>query len=128
MTASERQNLQGDTRDKAAAIVGWLEEKKARDIVALDVSRICSVTEVIVVVTAGNPRHAKALADTLRERCKESGFTHLGMEGYVSGQWILVDINDVVVHIFQQDLRSLYDIEGLWSEGLPLDALSESGA
>lgn len=128
MTASERQNLQRDTRDKAEAIVGWLEEKKARDIVALDVSRVCSVTEVIVVVTAGNPRHAKALADNLRERCKELGFRHLGMEGYVSGQWILVDINDVVVHIFQEDLRSLYDIEGLWSEGRLLDVLSETRA
>lgn len=105
------------TRDKVLLVAGWLNEKKARNLTALDVSTICSVTDVMVVATAGSVRQAQALADHLLFRCGENGISFLGMDGYKTGQWVLVDLNDVIVHIFLEESRDFYNIEGLWSEG-----------
>ncbi|GAB6178240.1 ribosome silencing factor [Desulfobaculum senezii] len=94
----------------------WLDEKKGRDVVALDVAGLCSITEGLVVVTAGSVKHAQALADHVLDRSGEEGVEYLGMEGYKTGGWILVDLNDVLVHIFQDDTRGFYNLEGLWAE------------
>ena len=83
--------------EKTAALVKWLEESKARDVVALDVA-------------------GKSLADGLMEQCTKNNYEFLRMEGYQTGQWILADLNDIVVHIFQQDVRELFRIESLWKE------------
>ncbi len=103
--------------DKAMIVAGWLAEKKAKDILALDVAAINPVCEAMVVASAVSLRQAKALADHVLARCGEEGFSYLGMEGYRYGQWVLLDLNDVMVHIFQEDLRPFYNVEGLWSEG-----------
>lgn len=110
--------------DKAVLVAEWLAEKKAKDILALDVAPFNPVCEAMVVASAVSLRQAKALADHILERCGEFGFSYLGMEGYRNGQWVLLDLNDVMVHIFQEDLRPFYNIEGLWSEGkrIPLPA------
>ncbi len=105
------------TRDKAVLVASWLHDKKARDVVALDVAPFSPICEAMVVASAANVRQAKALADHVLERCGEEGLSYLGMEGYRLGQWVLLDLNDVLVHIFQEDLRPFYNIEGLWSEG-----------
>ncbi|MEA4858078.1 MAG: ribosome silencing factor [Solidesulfovibrio sp.] len=103
--------------DKAVLVAAWLAEKKAKDILALDVAPFNPVCEAMVVASAASLRQAKALADHVLERCGEHGFSYLGMEGYRHGQWVLLDLNDVMVHIFQEDLRPFYNIEGLWAEG-----------
>ncbi len=115
---------------KAVIVAGWLAEKKAKDILALDVAPVNPVCEAMVVASAVSLRQAKALADHVLERCGEEGFSYLGMEGYRHGQWVLLDLNDVMVHIFQEDLRPFYNIEGLWSEGkrIPLPAPTKSPA
>ena len=102
---------------KAVVVAGWLAEKKAKDILALDVAPFNPVCEAMVVASAVSARQARALADHVLEQCGERGFSYLGMEGYRNGQWVLLDLNDVMVHIFQEDLRPFYNIEGLWSEG-----------
>lgn len=104
-------------RDKAVLVAGWLLEKKARDVLALDVADINPICEAMVVVSAANVRQAQALADHVLECCAEEGISYLGMEGYRLGQWVLLDLNDVTVHIFQEDVRPFYNLEGLWSEG-----------
>ncbi|EFL51942.1 iojap-like protein [Solidesulfovibrio fructosivorans JJ]] len=106
-----------DARQKAIMVAGWLAEKKAKDILALDVAPINPVCEAMVVASAVSARQAKALADHVLEQCGAHGFSYLGMEGYRHGQWVLLDLNDVMVHIFQEELRPFYNIEGLWSEG-----------
>lgn len=103
--------------DKAVLVAGWLAEKKAKDILALDVAPFNPVCEAMVVASAVSTRQAKALADYVLEQCGVHGFSYLGMEGYRHGQWVLLDLNDVMVHIFQEDMRPFYNIEGLWSEG-----------
>jgi len=108
------------TRDKAVRIAGWLHDKQAKDIVALDVAAVNPVCEAMIVASAANVRQAKALADHVLKCCSERGLPYLGMEGYALGQWVLLDLNDVMVHIFQEDVRPFYNLEGLWSEGHPI--------
>lgn len=105
-----------DTVEKARLVARWLEEKQARRVAALNVEGLCPITEALVLASARGVRHAQALADMLLDRSGEAGFGYLGMEGYQGGSWILVDLNDVVVHIFQEDKRALYNLEGLWAE------------
>lgn len=109
-----------DGPSKVALMAGWLHEKQGSDIVALDVSQVCPIAEYVMVVTARGARHAQALADAMLKYSGEEAIEYLGMEGYQSADWVLMDYNDVILHIFQEDVRSLYNIEGLWSEGRPL--------
>lgn len=105
----------GKYREKVQSIVHWLGEKKAQDIVALDVATMNSLTEAVLIASAATIRHAQALADGLMQYFAEQGFELLGMEGYQVGTWILIDGNDVVIHIFQEQARSFYHLESLWA-------------
>lgn len=102
-------------------VAGWLHDKKALDIVALDVAGLCSVAEGLVLATARNVRQAQALADHVLKTAGESGISYLGMEGYRTGTWVLLDLNDVLVHVFQEDSRRFYNLEGLWADAAALD-------
>lgn len=102
--------------EKAAALVKWLEEGKARDVVVLDVAGKSSCMDVVIMVTASSLRHAKSFVDGLMEQCVKNSYELLRMEGYQTGQWIPADLNGIVVHIFQQDVRELFRIESLWKE------------
>ena len=113
------------TDEKVRHVASWLLEKKAKDLTGLDVSRLCSFTEAMIVATAANVRQAQALADFVLLKCGEERIAFIGMDGYKTGQWILVDLNDVLVHIFQEETRRFYNIEGLWSEGAEIDDLPE---
>lgn len=73
-------------------------------------------TETMLVVTASSRRHARGLADALAKLCRERGFEFLGLEGYAQGDWILVDSNDLITHIFLEETRDLYKLETLWNE------------
>jgi ribosome-associated protein len=120
MMSQDKKNAHLSTRDKAVLVASWLHDKQAKDIVALDVAAVNPVCEAMIVAGAANVRQAKALADHVLERCGAQGLSYLGMEGYPLGQWVLVDLNDVMVHIFQEDMRPFYNLEGLWSEGKPI--------
>lgn len=105
---------------KAARVAAWLHEKKAKDIKAVDVTGLSPICEAMVMASAASVRQAQALADHVLACSGDHGFSYLGMEGYRTGQWVLVDLNDVLVNIFQEDQRSFYNLEGLWSEGKPI--------
>ena len=115
-----------DTIEKMRFAAGLLDEKQANDIVALNVAGICGIAEGLVIVSAGSVRHAQALADHILAAAKEHGVEYMGMEGYKGGSWILVDLNDVLVHIFHPDTRQFYNLEGLWSEAEHVDTGLES--
>ncbi len=122
-----------ETNDKAQKVAGWLVDKKAVNVVALDVSKVCATVEAVVIATARSPRQAKALADHLRSEAKTAKLEFMGMEGESAGQWVLVDLNDVVAHIFLKDVREFFNLEGLWSKAEPVcflaadDDASEDG-
>ena len=105
-----------DTKDKITILSSWLTEKKAEDLLALDLAAHSSVAEALVIVTATSIRHAQGLADTVLERCRQEKIEFLSMEGYAVGQWILLDLNDVLIHIFQKENRELYKLDDLWPD------------
>jgi len=109
--------------EKMQALAGWLHEKQARGLKALDVGGLCDIAEGVVIATAGSVRHAQALADHVLAMAGKVKSGYLGMEGYKAGTWVLMDMNDVLVHIFQETARGFYNIEGLWAEAreVPLD-------
>jgi ribosome-associated protein len=110
------------TEEKSLMLATLLDEKQGEDIVVLDVTGICPIAEHLIIVTGRGQRHVQSLADAAQTLAKEKKFPSFGMEGYDAGSWILVDLNDVIVHVFQDDIRGFYNIEGLWSEGKRLDA------
>ena len=116
-----REESEAEFRRKSGRIVEWLREKQAEDVLSLDVREINSCTEAMVIVSAQNMRHAQALADWVLAKFSENGMEVLGLEGYHPGYWILVDGNDVVLHIFQTEYRAFYNLDGLWREAPRLE-------
>lgn len=121
MKTKAKKFKQIETADKVQLVAEWLDEKQANEISAVDVQGICPIAEVVMVAGAKGVRHAQALADYVLEKLAEDNIEYLGMEGYKSGDWILLDLNDIIVHIFQDDNRGFYNVEGLWSEGTRME-------
>ncbi len=99
--------------------VASLEDLKGRDIVVLDVSDRTTVTDWMIVVTGTSQRHVKSLANEVVEKSKEAGVRPLGMEGEGDGNWILVDLGDVLAHVMTEDSREFYALEKLWGVASP---------
>jgi ribosome-associated protein len=108
-----------DIRKKQKAIVAALEDIKARDIAAFNVTHLTSLFDRVIIATADSARQTKALAVHLRERMKALGERISGLEGEAGGEWVLVDLGDVVVHIMQPAVRQHYNLEELWNQPAP---------
>ena len=105
-----------DTASKVALVAAWLDEKKAEDVVALDMKGLNRISEAMIIATVTNVRHGQGLADYLLDRADDAKLEFFGMEGYRTGEWILLDMNDVIVHLFQRTSREFFNLEGLWSK------------
>lgn len=114
MLTKKKQHSATPTVNKVASMVEWLADKKGKEILALDLSRENSLSEAMIIATAGSVRHGQGLADHLLSEAGKENFEFLRMEGRSVGQWILLDFNDVVVHLFQSDSRDLFRLEDLW--------------
>ena len=93
---------------------GALGDLKAVDIVALNVAGFTSITDYMLIASGSSNRHVRSIADHVMETAKAAGETVLGIEGHEHGEWILVDLGDVVVHIMQPQARDFYKLENLW--------------
>ncbi len=91
-----------------------LEDMKAVDIVSIDVRGKSSMTDVLYFATGNSTRHVKSIADNVSIKAKEAELDVLGMEGKGSAEWILVDLNDVIVHVMLESTREFYQLEKLW--------------
>lgn len=89
-------------------------EKKALEPVLLEVGPLCSYAEFVLMLSGRSDRQVDAIAESIVAAMKKRGLRALGVEGMGSGQWVLVDFGDVVVHIFHHPLRQHYDLESLW--------------
>ena len=105
------------TLAKKKLVIAALEDIKAHDIVAIDVRKLTSIFDWIVVASADSERQTKALSRLVRDRLKENGAHIIGTEGEESGDWVLVDAGDIVTHVMQPAVREYYNLEELWSEG-----------
>ena len=99
----------------AKAAVAALEDIKGRDIVVLDVRKMTSLFDKIIIASADSTRQSKALSNNLQEKMKALGARIRGVEGERAGEWILVDLGPVVVHIMQPAIRKYYNLEELWA-------------
>lgn len=103
-----------DLRAKQRLVLEALEDVKGRDIVIYNTARMPSMFERVVIASGESSRQVKALADRVQERIREHGSRVYGVEGEKSGDWVLVDLGDVVVHIMHPSIRAFYNLEEVW--------------
>jgi ribosome-associated protein len=95
--------------------IGALEDMKGQNITVLDVMKLTAVTDTMIVCTGTSNRHVKSLAQNVAEDAKHAGYQPLGIEGIEQGEWVLVDLGGVVVHVMQAQARAFYQLEKLWT-------------
>lgn len=103
-----------DLRRKQRLVVDALEDVKGRDIVVFNTARLPSMFERVVIASGDSTRQVKALADRVRDKARQSGARVYGVEGEAGGEWVLVDLGDLVVHIMHPAARSFYNLEEVW--------------
>ena len=104
-----------DVKKLQKIAVGALEDIKARDIEVINTTKISSLFDRIIIASADSARQTKSLARSVQNRVLEAGGRVIGMEGEKTGDWIVVDLGDIVVHIMQPAVRSYYNLEELWA-------------
>ena len=108
-------------------VVEALAEVKAQDIVKLDVSKMTTVTDYMVVASGTSNRHVKALADAVAEKAKQAGHRPAGVEGEEGSEWVLLDLGDTLVHVMLPRVREFYNLEKLWSLSPAKDRAATDG-
>jgi ribosome-associated protein len=102
--------------DKALLCLKIIKERKAVNPVLFEVGRLTSITDYFLIASGNSVRQVQAITRHLSRRMQEERFKAYGVEGEQEGHWVLMDYNDVVIHIFYQPTREFYDLEGLWIE------------
>lgn len=128
MTIATHKNVTTQSRKKTAttaqqisAASKALEDKKALDVVLIQLENKSTIADAIIIATGTSQRHVLTLLDTVEEALRKAGADIIGVEGTENGQWVLLDTGDIVVHIFQEDARQLYRLEKLWSHQFDMD-------
>ena len=103
-------------------VIDALDDIKAQDIVQLDVRDMTTVTDYMIVASGTSNRHVKALVDNVSEKAKAAGHAPIGVEGENGGEWVLLDLEDALVHVMLPKVREFYNLEKLWSLGAAADA------
>ena len=98
-----------------------IDDIKGRQPVALDVTTLTDVTDHMIVVSGSSGRHVRAIVDAVLEAAKARDAAPIGVEGRAPGDWVLIDLGDVVVHVMRETTRVFYDLEGLWEAHAPND-------
>ena len=107
-------------------VIKTLEDMKAKDITIIDVCGKTSITDIMVIASGTSDRHVKSIAEAVAFQAKSAGEAPLGMEGIEDGEWALVDLNGVVVHVMLPKVRDFYQIERLWNVDIPKERVADS--
>jgi ribosome-associated protein len=105
-----------DTKERASEAGKFALDKKAKDVVLLELSGLTDIADYFLLADGTSERHVKTISDAVEEGLKEQGVRPISVEGYDKGRWIIMDYGDTVVHVFLEELRELYDLESLWIE------------
>ena len=108
-----------DVRKLQKAALAALEDIKAREVEVFDVTHLTSMFDRVIIASADSARQLKAVASNVQERAKAAGGRVYGVEGEDGGEWVLIDLGDIVVHIMQPAVRSHYNLEELWDQPKP---------
>ena len=104
-----------DARDKALLLCGLALDKKAQDLVLLEVGELTTIAEYFLICSGRSDRHVQSIAEGIKEDGRAQGLRPLASEGITRGQWVLMDFSDVLVHVFYEPVRGFYDLDGLWA-------------
>jgi len=99
------------------------DDKKARDLVALDISKIASFASRFLICTGDSSRQIQSISDEIEKRLKEAGVRPDHIEGYQNAEWVVMDYSELIVHIFSKTARVYYDLERLWRDAVIIDVL-----
>mgnify|MGYP001545408581 CR=1 FL=1 len=102
-------------------VVDALDDIKAQDVTTLDVREMTTVTDYMIVASGTSNRHVQALVDNVAEKAREAGHKPIGVEGEEGGEWVLLDLQDALVHVMLPKVREFYNLEKLWSLGPAAD-------
>ena len=108
-------------------VIDALEEVKAQDIIKLDVRKMTTVTDYMIVASGTSNRHVRALADAVSEKSREAGHRPVGIEGTEGSEWVLLDLQDTLVHVMLPRVREFYNLEKLWSLAPASDLVATDG-
>lgn len=97
-----------------ATVLAALNDLKAQNVAVMDVTTLTDVADTVVVASGTSDRHVKSLAGRVAERAKEAGYRAMGLEGARDGEWVLIDLQDVIVHVMLPRVREFYGLEKLW--------------
>lgn len=109
--------LDSATQQLVDTSLAALADLKAKDVISIDVRALTGLADVMVIASGTSSRHVKSLADNVMVKAKEAGFKPLGQEGEREGEWILIDLAGVIVHVMLPSTRAFYDLERLWTPG-----------
>ncbi len=114
-----------DSRTKSLLCLEAAIEKKAIDPVLLEMEEVSSITDYFIICSGKSDRQVQAIAQAIEKLLKKKGIQPLGQEGTSEGKWILMDYEDVIIHIFLEPVRKFYDLEGLWIDASRIDFQKE---
>jgi len=115
-------------KDVVKVVLEAADDKKASDMVVLDISELASFADYFVILSGDSSRQIHAIVDEVEKKLAEIGVVSIHIEGYRNAEWVLMDYADLVVHVFSRSAREYYDLERLWRDGRRLDAEAMLGA
>tara|TARA_B100001750_G_C15197574_1_gene441911 strand:+ start:98 stop:466 length:369 start_codon:yes stop_codon:yes gene_type:complete len=120
------QALSSDIKNTLSTLCTFLDEQKAEDIISFNVEGHCSFTDGMIIASSRSQRHMKAMAEKLKERLHHMGIKNVHIEGATSCDWVLIDGDCVVVHLFRQDIREYYNLEKIWNKDYLVESITSS--
>ena len=114
-------NTTNDANERVRALAEAALDRKAVEPVALDVRELTSFADAFLLLTGTSDRHVRSVATAVVQAAKESGNKPLGVEGEEEARWILIDLGDVIVHVFQEEAREYYDLDRMWEDATPIE-------
>lgn len=109
------------SREKALQLCGFALDKKAQDLVLMEVGHLTTIAEYFIICSGRSDRQVQSIAEGIREDGRPAKIRPFATEGMTPGHWVLMDFSDVLIHIFYQPTRKIYDLEGLWRDGTVID-------
>ena len=106
-----------NAKEMAKIAAAALEDKKARDLKILDISDVSVLADYFIIASGSNRNQVQAMVDEVEEKLGKAGYTPKQIEGYQTANWILMDYQDLIIHVFDEENRLFYDLERIWSDG-----------